>query len=257
MEIKKLLSSDAAKFYADGDFELFGDGCEDMVFSDGDDMVLGDGSYEAAGLRRPRFGNPYLAAAMKNPFTGGQIVNHVTYRFVINNADANNFYLVEFLGFEAIGDAARQADGTALPATVTVTSGTPGVNYGQMVRDFAARPLTIGKVKLSSDTYLNISQIGKVVVRDASGIVAERVLGFEDAISPFQLNTKTVELPITEKFDGRTSMILRIEPASRLSITLFAIAKVDVSNPLFGRNQVVTPPKTGVGAAPVNALKGL
>jgi len=262
MEIKRLFEENSAKFYAEGD-ELFGDGANDMVFGDGDrDMLLGDGydsSYEAAGPRGVRFGNPYMAASMRNPFASSQIINHVTYRFVINNTNAANIALVEFLGFDALGTTPVILDANTLaPLTgVTVASGTPGVTYGQMVRDFAARPLSIGRIKLSSDLYLNIAQIGKVVARDASGMVSERVLGFEDAISPYQLNTKTVELNVTEKIDGRTSLVLTVQPNSQLSVILFAIGKVDVSNPLFGRNTVVRPPLTGVGAAPVNAIGGV
>jgi len=256
MEIKKLFEEGAAKFYAEGD-ELFGDGSNDMVFGDGErDMVLGDGSYEAAGFRGLGFGNPYMAASTRNPFASGQIINHVTYRFVINNTNDANIALVEFLGFDYNGVTPVILDATTLtPLTnVNVSSGTPGVTYEQMVRDFSLRPLSVGKIKLSSDTYLNIAQIGKVVARDASGIVSERVLGFEDAISPYQLNTKTIELPITEKIDGRTSLTLTVQPNSQLSVILFAIGKVDNSNPLFGRNTVVRPPLTGVGVAPVNAI---
>lgn len=102
------------------------------------------------------------------------------------------------------GGVGTWVNGSLVIGSITISSGTPGVTYQQMLSQFQSQPFTCGLTYYRSATTNQVDQTLQVVYGDANG--NESKMPIVPTIDPYQQQSNVIVLNNLFNVDGWTSL---------------------------------------------------
>lgn len=177
--------------------------------------------------------------------------------YVINvtNASGGAIPNVDVLGsYEKLGISANWVAGNYVDGSITISSGTPGVTYQQMLYQFQNQPFAVGLTYYQSATANQVLQTLQIVTKDANGNEAKRPI--VPTIDPYQYQSNIVPIKQGYNVDGYTKItIASVLASATVSFQIYPVDKINVAAGLSGSSVAKTYSDPGIVKAQEVVLK--
>lgn len=191
--------------------------------------------------------------------TGGDMVASAptSQPYVVNVVSTSGAAVADFaiLGsYEFLGISANWVNGNYVNGSVTISSGTPGVTYQQMLYQFQNQPFAVGLTYYQSATANQVLQTLQIVTKDANGNESKRPI--VPTIDPYQFQTGIVPIKQGYNVDGYTKIVIASVLANAsIAFQIYPADKINVAAGLAGSSVAKTYSDPGIVKAQEIVLK--
>lgn len=177
--------------------------------------------------------------------------------YVINVTSTSGAAVADFpiLGsFEFLGNSANWSAGNYVDGSITISSGTPGVTYQQMLYQFQTQPFAVGLTYVQSATTNQVLQTLQIVTKDANGNEAKRPIN--PTIDPYQFQPGIVPIKQGYNVDGFTKIVIaQVLATATIQFQIYPADKINVAAGLAGSPVAKTYSDPGIVKAQEIVLK--
>jgi len=150
---------------------------------------------------------------------------------------------------------ATWTNGSLVIGSITISSGTPGVTYQQMLAQFTQQPFTCGLTYYKSSTAGQIDQILSVITRDANG--NSQTMPIVPTIDPYQQQSNVIVIPNVFTVDGFTSVVIASVLANAtVTFQLYPADKINLARGLDNQSVGANYSNPGIVKAQEVVVKG-
>jgi hypothetical protein len=220
-----------------------------------ENFVNADGQFDDAAS----FGGNRFASANGNfAMASGMGASAPTSQpYVVNVTSASGVAVanVDVLGSnQYLGKSANWVNGNYVDGGITISSGTPGVTYQEMLYQFQQQPFAVGLTYYQSATTNQVLQTLQIVTKDANGNEAKRPI--VPTIDPYQYQTGIVPIKQGYNVDGFTKItIASVLPTGAITFQFYPADKINVAAGLSGSSVAKTYSDPGIVKAQEIVLK--
>lgn len=180
--------------------------------------------------------------------------------FVVNVTSTSGTAVADFaiLGSNTYlygGVGTWDANGNLVIGSITISSGTPGVTYRQMLAQFQTQPFTVGMTYYKSATANQVDQVLQIVTKDANG--NESKMPIDPSIDPYQYQAGIIVLNNQFVVDGWTSVVVASVLANAsIQFKLYPADKINLTRGLENKSVGATFSNPGIVKAQEVVVKG-
>lgn len=180
-------------------------------------------------------GNRFASANGNSAMASGMAPSAPTSQpYVINVTSTSGSAVSNFdiLGSnQYLGKSANWTNGNYVDGSVTISSGTPGVTYQEMLYQFQQQPFAVGLTYYQSATANQVLQTLQIVTKDANGNEAKRPI--VPTIDPYQYQNGIVPIKQAYNVDGFTKItIASVLATASITFQFYPADKINVANGL-------------------------
>jgi len=133
------------------------------------------------------------------------------------------------------GTGTWQANGDLVVGSITISSGTPGVTYRQMLAQFQQQPWTCGLTYYRSATTNQVDQVVQIVQKDATGM--ESKMPIVPTTDPYQYQAGIIVMENQFAVDGWTSLVIASVLANAtITFQFYPADKINVARGLENKS---------------------
>lgn len=160
--------------------------------------------------------------------------------YVINVTNASGTPVQDFaiLGANTYlygGTGTWDANGNLVIGAITISSGTPGVTYRQMLGQFNTQPFTCGMTYYKSATTNQVSQVVQIVQKDATGM--ESKMPIVPTTDPYQFQSGIIVMDNVFNVDSWTSVVIASVLANAvITFQFYAADKINLARGLDNKS---------------------
>ena len=177
--------------------------------------------------------------------------------YVINVTSTSGSAVANFdiLGSnQYLGKSANWTNGNYVDGSVTISSGTPGVTYQEMLFQFQQQPFAVGLTYFQSATANQVLQTLQIVTKDANGNEAKRPI--VPTIDPYQYQNGIVPIKQGFNVDGFTKItIASVLANASIAFQFYPADKINVAAGLSGSSVAKSYSDPGIVKAQEIVLK--
>lgn len=123
--------------------------------------------------------------------------------------------------------------GSLVVGSITISSGTPGVTYQQLLSQIQQQPFLCAATYYASATTNQVQQTIQVKVKDANG--NEQKSPMVPSLSPYQFQSGVIIMENAYTVNGNTSLVIASVLAnSTITLKLYPAGKIDLTTGLAG-----------------------
>jgi hypothetical protein len=129
------------------------------------------------------------------------------------------------------GGTGTWVNGSLVVGSITISSGTPGVTYQQMLAQFQQQPFTCGLTYYKSATTNQVDQVVQIVQKDATGM--ESKMPIVPTTDPYQFQSGIIVMENQYNVDGWTSLVIASVLANAtITFQLYQSEKINLARGL-------------------------
>lgn len=133
------------------------------------------------------------------------------------------------------GQSGTWTNGSLVIGSITISSGTPGVTYQQMLAQFQTQPFVCGMTYYRSATTNQVNQTLQIVTKDANG--NESKMPIVPTTDPYQYQNGIIVLNNVFNVDGWTSLIIAsVLAGSTITFQFYPADKINLSRGLENKS---------------------
>lgn len=185
-------------------------------------------SFDGSGYEQPYY--DYIEGAPEEPTS--RLFQADPYQVIIENPDKVTHRAILFGKNKFSSKLNFGSD-----PEIKITMGQPGVEYVELLESSASAFIT-QFMRIESENKLQLTKFITVNEANPNGNSNRRSLNMQQFKSAYQNLENMLDAPISEKITGSTYWEIDIEPLTRVFYTIFPLYKVDISEPLSGKEAI-------------------
>jgi len=127
------------------------------------------------------------------------------------------------------------SNGSLTIGSITISSGTPGITYQQMLNQFSNKPFLCGLTYYQSATAAQVSKVLTIKTKDANG--NEQKMPIVPTTDPYQFQSGIIPLRNAYTVDGFTDItIAEVLASTTVSFQFYPADKIDPTKGLTSSN---------------------
>lgn len=147
------------------------------------------------------------------------------------------------------------SNGNLVIGSITISSGTPGVTYQEMLAQFANQPFKVGLTYYRSATTNQIDQVVQIVSKDATGV--QSLFPIVPTVDPYQQQSNVIVMDNPFEVDGFTTMVIAsVLPNATITFQLYQSNKINLARGLENQSVGAEFSNPGIVKAQEVTVKG-